>query len=199
MVSKVGNNHAIFFGSFSDLTANREQSSLSTAGNMIKKGISFHAFVVEVMKTRTVKFTIPTSTVNSDRGVYEGGSYAFVRVTLSETAPTRRPNNVAIDCYTIKHHNRAICPQRKLKKKAKLQAVSIVSEPQQLHESNVLTQALATGQSVLLQTANAVIHNARGSTSKRARILLDSASQRTFITEKLAKTPGLKNKEAKPW
>ena len=93
------------------------------------------------------------------------------------------PNMKTQSCRhcTIGHHNRAICPQSKLKKKAELQAVSIVSEAQQLYESKVVTQTLSKGQTALLQTANAVIQNAHASTSKRARIFLDSASQRKFM------------------
>ena len=51
----------------------------------------------------------------------------------------------------------------------------------------IVTQTLlASGERVLLQTAIVPIQNSVGNNEIKARVLLDSASQRTFMTNKLA-------------
>ena len=51
---------------------------------------------------------------------------------------------------------------------------------------------LAYGEKVLLQTATVPIQGSHGSFSVSAHVLLDSASQRTFMIDSLAKQLGLK-------
>ena len=52
---------------------------------------------------------------------------------------------------------------------------------------------LASGERVLLQTATVVVQNPGGVATITARVLLDSASQRTFMTKNLAKQLNLKS------
>ena len=52
-----------------------------------------------------------------------------------------------------------------------------------LAEENVL---ISSGEMVLMQTARAEIHSPNNSVSEHVRILLDSGSQRTYVTESLA-------------
>ena len=52
--------------------------------------------------------------------------------------------------------------------------------------ANVTQTLLASGERVLLQTAIVSIQNSEGNDEIKARVLLDSASQRTFMTNKLA-------------
>ena len=101
-------------------------------------------------------------------------------------------------CRKIGHHNQSICPKK----------FTISSETTAINQSspsaNDSSQSVVTTEStvntvtppvntdhmlleqVLLQTAVVPVCCANGSTIS-ARILLDSASQRTFMTERLAK------------
>ena len=49
---------------------------------------------------------------------------------------------------------------------------------------------VASSNQVLMQTATAVVENSQGTSSVSVRLILDSGSQRSYITDKLAK--GLK-------
>ena len=54
-------------------------------------------------------------------------------------------------------------------------------------DSNTTPMLLASGEKVLLQIATVPIQKGDGSVTVMARVLLDSASQRTFMTDRLAK------------
>ena len=103
-------------------------------------------------------------------------------------------------CERRGHHNRAICPKRienevednpKDTAPDNVSAATDDSNNQPLEVINSTTVGsdqvlIASGEKVLLQTAYVPIQTAEGKLIK-ARVLLDSASHRTFMTEKLAK------------
>ena len=62
----------------------------------------------------------------------------------------------------------------------------IVVESQQSTNASITQTLLASGERVLLQTAIVPIQSSDGNNVINARVLLDSASQRTFMTNKLA-------------
>ena len=105
-------------------------------------------------------------------------------------------------------HNRCLCPERFSVKHADSLLVSKQNSdftdklelsstnngtsnndhsPQQSNETKFTQSLLATGEKVLLQTAIVSIQGENGQVV-RARVLLDSASQRTFMTNQLAQT-----------
>ena len=103
-------------------------------------------------------------------------------------------------CERRGHHNRAICPQKfgnQLEgtfKDADSDNVNPVTNDSSNQPSEVVNSTsigsdqilIASGEKVLLQTANVPIQMVDGTTIM-TRVLLDSASHRTFMTEKLAK------------
>ena len=119
------------------------------------------------------------------------------RHTLRDCPPNN--NNACDHCKQTGHHNRAICPKRSSDRNA-AQSVTVVTtaasencpsnqetgvETPTLVNTNT-TQALACTERVLLQTAVATICLTNGTGSTSARILLDSGSQRTFMTDRFA-------------
>ena len=103
-------------------------------------------------------------------------------------------------CGKRGHHNRVICPQ-KFGNQPEVKSgdvvsdnVSILTDDSSNQPSEVVNSTsvgsdqilITSGEKVLLQTANVPIQMAEG-TLVMARVLLDSASHRTFMTEKLAK------------
>ena len=103
-------------------------------------------------------------------------------------------------CGKKQHHNRAICPQKFGDGEVRKTTVSgqdvsnVVTEENQDKPTDTLNasvgtdQALvASGERVLLQTAVVPIQTADGLTTVMVKVLLDSASHRTFMTDQLAK------------
>ena len=60
------------------------------------------------------------------------------------------------------------------------------SQPTTTVNSNTTPMLLASGEGVLLQIATVPVQNLDGSVTVTAHVLLDSASQRTFMTDRLA-------------
>ncbi|XP_065891574.1 uncharacterized protein [Dysidea avara] len=103
-------------------------------------------------------------------------------------------------CGKKQHHNRAICPQRFGDGEVRKNVVpdhdvgNVVTEGSQDKPTETLNASvgtdhalIASGEKVLLQTAVVPIQTADGSATIMAKVLLDSASHRTFITDQLAK------------
>ena len=103
-------------------------------------------------------------------------------------------------CGKRGHHNRAVCPQKfggqsveVAQNDAVSDTVAISTDNSNNQPSEIINSTsiasdqvlVASGEKVLLQTANVSIQMADGSTIM-ARVLLDSASHRTFMTGKLA-------------
>ena len=98
-------------------------------------------------------------------------------------------------CYfskQINHHHRSLCPQKfgtlTHRESAKL-ADEMPTEDGLVNTENSL---ISSGEMVLMQTARANIKNTTDGFRQNIRLLLDAGSQRTYITESLAKKLSLK-------
>ena len=91
----------------------------------------------------------------------------------------------------MNHHHRSLCPQKigtPYRESAKL-ADEIPIEDGQVNTENSL---ISSGEMVLMQTARADIKNDTHGGRHNVRLILDSGSQRTYITESLARKLHLK-------
>ena len=114
--------------------------------------------------------------------------------------------SVCYYCRKKGHHNQAICPEKfgdKYEEKEKVENVFVTSEVSERSPDNTkhvqlnqpvnstsvnFEHALVTcGERVIFQTATVPIQTADGSTTILAKVLLDSASHRTFMADRLAK------------
>ena len=110
-------------------------------------------------------------------------------------------------CYCGKKgsHNRCLCPQKFTRQVTEsfvttessddaidatathTESVRETDNSVNIVDSNTTPMLLASGEKVLLQIATVPIQKMDGSVTVTARVLLDSASQRTFMTDRLAK------------
>ena len=113
-------------------------------------------------------------------------------------------------CYCGKKgsHNRYLCPQKFTRQVTEsfvttkcnvssddaidatathTESVRETDDSVDIVDSNTTPMLLASGEKVLLQIATVLIQKMDGSINVTARVLLDSASQRTFMTDRLAK------------
>ena len=98
---------------------------------------------------------------------------------------------VCAHCNKRNHHHRSLCPQKfgtAANEQANL-AEEIEPEDEDPHTENSL---ISSGGMVLMQTARANISNPNNGLKENVRLLLDSGSQRTYVTESLAKKMDLK-------
>lgn len=109
---------------------------------------------------------------------------------------------VCVHCNKRNHHHRSLCPQKfgiAAKEQANL-AEEVESEAENAEEKgedddeelNTENSLISSGEMVLMQTAKADITNPNNSLKQKVRMLLDSGSQRSYITEALAKKMNLK-------
>ncbi|XP_052785982.1 uncharacterized protein LOC128221411 [Mya arenaria] len=94
-------------------------------------------------------------------------------------------------------HHRSLCP-KKFKSKSVNENVAVSEEVSETYENNTLPKEnalLSTGEIVLMQTARTNVENPDSQFERKARVLLDSGSQRTYITESLASALNLKKAE----
>ena len=98
---------------------------------------------------------------------------------------------ICVDCGEVNAHHRSLCP-----KKFKQSNSSFTP-----HEVNALTEQssspnenalISSGEFVLMQTAKTEVRNPHNDRSMTVRLMLDSGSQRTYITENLAEQLNLK-------
>ena len=85
-----------------------------------------------------------------------------------------------------KRHNQMICEGDKEKKG---------NEPKERPERNAVTMASKGNESVLLQTAQAMVYGEDESKQMRVNILFDGGSQQSYVTEELRKKLGLKGEK----
>ena len=91
----------------------------------------------------------------------------------------------------LNHHHRSLCPQKfgtPHSESAKL-ADELSIQDETLNTENSL---ISSGEMVLMQTARANIKNANNGNRQNVRMILDSGSQWTYITEVLARKLTLK-------
>ena len=95
-------------------------------------------------------------------------------------------------CGRKKHHHRSLCPKLFANNNDESKSETELSSIEQTNDgpkSNVAN--------VLMQTASAVVRNGEKGSSSTIRLILDSGSQRTYITKELAKELKLKLSEPK--
>ncbi|CAG2208913.1 unnamed protein product [Mytilus edulis] len=112
-------------------------------------------------------------------------------------------NKLCIHCNEVNSHHRSLCPK---KFNTKNTCVYLSEEISEYCSDNVLQEfestnneseqessMLAFGEMVLMQTATAEITNPNYTKKEKTRILFDSGSQRTYISQRLASKLGLKS------
>ncbi|XP_071136486.1 uncharacterized protein [Mytilus edulis] len=112
-------------------------------------------------------------------------------------------NKLCIHCNEVNSHHRSLCPK---KFNTKNTCVYLSEEISEYCSDNVLQEfestnneseqessMLAFGEMVLMQTATAEIANPNYTKKEKTRILFDSGSQRTYISQRLASKLGLKS------
>ena len=95
-------------------------------------------------------------------------------------------------CKQMNHHHRSLCPQKfgtPHRESAKLAEEMPMQSDDKINTENSL---ISSGEMVLMQTAMADIRNPDNGHRQNVRMLLDSGSQRTYITESLARRLNLK-------
>ena len=97
---------------------------------------------------------------------------------------------MCVHCGQQNVHHRSLCP-KKFKSKSVNESVAISEEVSETYECNAPPQENVV-EIVLMQTARTKLKNPKTSSKTEARVLLDSGSQRTYITERLANELNLK-------
>ena len=95
-------------------------------------------------------------------------------------------SKACVHCGEVNSHHRSLCPK---KYKASVSNAHLIEETDELKEVSVCAEEnvlVSSGEMVLMQTAKAEIMNPNKHKSDQVRILLDSGSQRTYVTETLA-------------
>ena len=110
--------------------------------------------------------------------------------------PTRQSSSCRqrVHCYYCKQwnrHHRSLSPQQfgTVQRENSSLAEELPEENEVLNTENSL---ISSGEMVLMQTGKADVQSPVNGLRQNARILLDSGSQRTYITESLAKRLNLK-------
>ena len=96
-----------------------------------------------------------------------------------------KKNKTCVYCGEINVHHRSLCPQKFSMKVSNAHLSGEITEVKEsVYESeNVL---VSSSEIVLMQTAKCEVKNPLKPISDTVRILLDSGSQRTYVTERLA-------------
>ena len=123
------------------------------------------------------------STLQERREKLKGFCYVCLKKGHMSKNCTR--NKICAHCGKKNEHHRSLCPTLFANKNPS----SSLSSVEDVADNNP-TDVASTN--VLMQTATATVKNTVGNCSKSVRLLLDSGSQRTYITEKLAKEIKLK-------
>ena len=97
-------------------------------------------------------------------------------------------------CHQANNHHRSLCPQKfNPTREFMKESVHLVEENSQEEESDITENVLlSSGESVLMQTAKTKVNNPITNSQQTVRLLLDTGSQRTYVTESLAKSLNLK-------
>lgn len=97
-----------------------------------------------------------------------------------------KKTKTCVYCGEINIHHRSLCPQ---KFKTKVSSAHMSGEITDISEACVCSSEnnlVSAGEMVLRQTAKSEVRNPLNSKCDMVRILLDSGSQRTYVTSKLA-------------
>ena len=107
-----------------------------------------------------------------------------------------RANKLCVHCGERNKHHRSLCPKalRETVEPSKHESAIISEEVQRTNVDNEENQEgilVTSGERVLMQTAQTEAKHPSKDTTKSVRLLLDSGSQRTYVTERLAEQLGL--------
>ncbi|XP_045216847.2 uncharacterized protein LOC123566631 [Mercenaria mercenaria] len=105
-----------------------------------------------------------------------------------------KSKNTCVYCSKTNVHHRSLCPE-KFQKITIRESVHISDEIEDSSSRNTSTgenALLSSREIMLMQTANTYVQNPTGQSEQQVRALLDSGSQRTYITERLANSLNLK-------
>ena len=129
------------------------------------------------------------ATIEERKQKIKGSCYICLNPTHQSSSCRQR-----VHCHYCKQwnrHHRSLCPQQfgTVQRENSSLAEELPEENEVLNTENSL---ISSGEMVLMQTAKADVQNPVNGLGQNARILLDSGSQRTYITESLAKRLNLK-------
>ena len=97
-----------------------------------------------------------------------------------------KKGNVCVHCVEVNAHHRSLCTK---KFTSNVSSANLTKEIDELSEKSACADEgalVSSGEMVLMQTAKKEIKSPNRSKCERVWILLDSGSQRTYVTEKLA-------------
>lgn len=127
----------------------------------------------------------------SDRKKRIKGS-CFRCLKFGHRAVECKSNKSCVYCGEYNKHHRSLCPKRS-QTEQQSERVNLSEEVESVEEDIVEENAMVSaGETVLMQTASSEVKNPNGANSVKTRMLFDSGSQRTYITEVLADKLGLK-------
>ena len=102
-----------------------------------------------------------------------------------------------VHCGEVNTHHRSLCPK---KFKSSVTSAHLTKEILENRKYSVCSEEnvlVSSGEMVLMQTAKTEIKGQRNSKGEIVRILLDSGSQRTYVTEALADKLQLKREKGR--
>lgn len=126
-------------------------------------------------------------TIDERKGCLQKSCYKCLKEGHSSKECKSRKK--CVYCSEENVHHRSLCP-RKFKKSVTKESVHVSEEGYESegeHHQNDENVLLSYGEKVIMQTASAKLYNEKTLIEQDARILLDSGSQRTYITEEFAK------------
>ena len=100
-------------------------------------------------------------------------------------------SKVCVHCGEVNAHHRSLCP-KKFKQSSSIFATHEVNALMEQISSLDENALISSREFVLMQTATTEVKNPDSTRSETIRLLLDSGSQRTYITENLAEKLKLK-------
>lgn len=133
-------------------------------------------------------------TIDKRKKQIKGSCYRCLRLGHSSLNCTR--SKACVHCGEMNSHHRSLCP-----KKFRIKVSSVhLSEEISDDQGNIADQSvhrcenalISSGEMVLMQTAKTEIRNPQRKIGQVSRVLFDSGSQRTYISESLAKQLKLK-------
>ena len=106
-----------------------------------------------------------------------------------------KKGKACVHCGEVNTHHRSLCPK---KFKSSVTSAHLTEEIQENRKDSVCSEEnvlVTSGEMVLMQTAKTEIKGQRNTKGEIVRILLDSGSQRTYVTEALADKLQLKREK----
>ncbi|XP_052764085.1 uncharacterized protein LOC128206006 [Mya arenaria] len=108
------------------------------------------------------------------------------------TARECKTKKLCVHCGEMDHHHRSLCPKKFGGKTTNVHLSEEIREDPSHNSATKGHVLISSDEMVLMQTAKASVGNRDTSVHETTRLLFDSGSQRTYITERLANKLGLK-------